>query len=159
MAYIRIKKINNSPYAYLVESENTKKGPRQKVKQYLGRVYGFEKVSDEKISTPVNSKQELLLNLVLSELKSRGFKEKEDVFSFNKIYFDPQTFAVSKRTNKKNVVVSLNEGFLCSYTLQNVLNFKKSRNLTKDGQILAKHFLDAGLQISEEDFVRFYDLI
>ena len=43
MVYIRIKRINKFKYAYLVESFQTDKGSRQKVKKYLGRVYGLER--------------------------------------------------------------------------------------------------------------------
>jgi len=157
MSYIRIKKINNSPYAYLVESFNTSSGPRQKVKQYLGRVYEFEKKMGEVINSKVKNKEDLLLNLVLSELQPRGFKEKRGKFCFNKIDFNPEHFTIKKKT--KNIVLAFNDGYLCDFTLQRILNFKKSNDLNHNAHQLAKYFLEAGLQISEEDFVKFYQLL
>jgi hypothetical protein len=37
--FFRIKKIKGKEYAYLVENEWKKNSSRQKVKQYIGRVY------------------------------------------------------------------------------------------------------------------------
>jgi hypothetical protein len=155
MVFIRIKKINNSPYGYLVESVNTSSGPRQKVKQYLGRVFEFErKVSTDVVSINSGNKEELLLNLVVNELNQRGFDKD---LSFNTVTFDKSSFSLNK--GKRGVVMLMNEGYLCDFTLGRILNFKKSKNLDKDAHTLAKYFLEAGLQISEEDFVKFYGFL
>ena len=42
MAFFRIKKIKGKEYTYLVENEWKRKGSRQKVKGYLGRIYRFD---------------------------------------------------------------------------------------------------------------------
>lgn len=154
MTYIRIKNISNNPYAYLVESQKTSSGPRQKVKQYLGRVYKIEK----KNLFTVND-TDVLNNLVLSELKSRGFKEKKRSFVYNNLIYSKKDFSLTKKIkfeNKKEAVIKLNNGYLCSFSLQRIVNFKKTTDLNKDAHRLAKYFLQAGLEISEEDFVQFY---
>ena len=160
MSYIRIKKINSTPYAYLVKSENTAKGPRQKVKQYLGRVYELKKQKEvENVVDCSKNKKELLSGLIANELVSLGFKEKKGGFHSERLHFNSSALSFKKKSSKKNVVLSLNDGYLCNFTLQRILNFKKSKDLNKDAHTLAKYFLEAGLQVSREDFVRFYELI
>ncbi len=160
MAYIRIKKINNTPYAYLVESVNTSSGPRQKVKQYLGRVFSLEQknkgsfvVSDSK------NKKQLLQGLILSELEPRGFKAKDNLYCFDKVVFNPSSLTINKSSSNKSAVLALDNGYLCNFTLQRIIDFKKSKDFAKDGHVLAKYFLEAGLPIKEEDFVKFYQMI
>jgi len=45
--FIRQKKVKNSHYAYVVRNRWTRKGPRQKVSKYLGKVYKPELIDDE----------------------------------------------------------------------------------------------------------------
>ncbi len=149
MAYIRVKKISGNNYAYLVESEMTPKGPRQRVKKYLGRVYSF----DEKRSKLVAGRG-VLQRVVLGELAKYGFKQEKKGFVCNDVWY----FAKEQKfvKGKKSVVLALNEGYLCEYTLNKIKNFKKSKDLNKDAVKLANLFYQAGLPISEEDFVDFY---
>ena len=156
MAFIRIKKINSNKYAYLVESTNTNKGPRQKVKQYLGRVHELEKNSEgqENYSDSKNRK-DILLSLILPELLSMGFSKKKDKYQHKNLVFCPEKVTITKK-NGKEAVLSVEDGHLCSYTLRRLLNFKKSKDLNADAIKLAKHFLEAGLAVSEEKFVKFY---
>ena len=163
MAYIRTKIINNQKYAYLVESKAAFSGPRQKVEQYLGRIYDLEKNnlhSDENVinKKPILSGKNILLNLTLDELQQHGFVKKKDNYVYDKLIFSPQHFSLSKKNKSslKEAVIALNDGYLCSFTLQRIANFKKTKDFSKDAYSLAKYFLEAGLQISQEDFVKFY---
>jgi hypothetical protein len=162
MVYIRVKKINKYSYAYLVENISTEQGPRQKVKQYLGRVYELEKSKEvEEVSNGQNRK-EILLNLVLPELKVRSFKEKKDLLINKNLIFDTKIFTLKKKTKSKtdkDAIIKLNEGYLCSFTLERILKFQKSKEVKKDAQILAKYFLEAGLLINQQTFVSFYQAI
>ena len=45
--FVRKKKVKKNIYGYLVESKYTKKGSRQKVKKYLGRVFETENTFEE----------------------------------------------------------------------------------------------------------------
>ena len=90
MAYIRTKKINGNKYAYLVEIINTDKGPRQKVKQYLGRVHELEKKKEIGEINEGNTKEEILLNLIVPELSGRGFKEREHNLAYKNFIFNPK---------------------------------------------------------------------
>ena len=157
MAFIRIKKISSNKYAYLVESTNTNKGPRQKVKQYLGRVHELEKNDETNVESNYNpnTKKEILSSLILPELSSRGFSKNKDKFQHKSLLFCPRELSITKK-NGKEAILAVEEGYLCSYTLQRLLNFKKSKDLNSDALKLAKYFLEAGLAISEEKFVKFY---
>jgi hypothetical protein len=160
MVYIRTKKISNNNYAYLVEIINTKKGPRQKVIQYLGRVYDLELKKDIiNQKNNQNNKNEIILSLVLPELLARGFNHKNDKWSFQKLTFNSKELTLTKTIkNKKSkeAIISLNDGYLCTFTLQRIINFKRTKDLQKDAQSLAKYFLEAGLNISQEQFISFY---
>jgi hypothetical protein len=162
MAYIRVKKINKYLYAYLVENVSTTSGPRQKVKQYLGRVYELEKSKEIESSNNGKNKQEILLNLVIPELKVRGFRNKKDKYTNKNLIFDVKYFTLKKKTKsktEKDAIIKLNDGYLCSFTLNRILSFEKSKEVKKDAQVLAKYFLESGLQINQERFVSFYQLI
>ena len=159
MAYIRIKKINNKNYAYLVETQKTIRGPRQKVKKYLGRVYDFEKNGfNNGPNINQKSKKKFLQELIIEELISFGFKNKNRL-SNKKIMFCPNNFTITKVKNNKEAVIRSNDGYIASFTLQRLLNFKRTDNLDQDANNLAKNFLEAGINISEENFIKFYQLL
>ena len=158
MAYIRVKKISNKPYAYLVESQSTKRGPRQRVKQYLGRIYAVEQKENERSTVVGKTKEEFLKEMVLRELMPAGFKEKGAKFSFEQLHFCPQELTLRKKNNKE-AVIKLNEGYLCSFTIDRLHKFSKTDDMNKDALSLAKYFLGAGLTVSEEEFVNFYQLL
>ena len=151
MAYIREKKINKGKYAYLVENTYTPKGPRQKVKKYLGRIYFIESKSE--INQTLSN--DCFHNLILNTLTNFGFKENGSKYLFKNLIFEPKNLTL-KRNNGKEIVISTNKGHLSSFTLQRIQNFKKTKDFNKDAYLLAKYFLEAGLQVSKEDFIEFY---
>ena len=159
MVYIRVKKISKYLYAYLVENVSTKLGPRQKVKQYLGRVYELEKSKEVEEVSNGSNKEEILLNLVIPELEVRRFKKKKALLINKNLTFDTKQFTFKKTTKsktEKDAILKLNDGYLCTFTLKRILTFENSKDVKKDAQILAKYFLEAGLLISQETFVSFY---
>ncbi len=163
MAYIRVKTINRNRYAYLVESTITDQGPRQKVKQYLGRIHELEtKKEVPEFEFVSKSIKKNMLGLILSELVAKGFREKDGLYVKKPFQFSPADFTLLKRARNKqlkSVIIASHEGYLCTFTLQRLLNFKKSKDLKQDGYDLAKYFLEAGLQVSSETFVKFYQLL
>ena len=99
MVYIRTKKINGNLYAYLVKSFKTKKGSRQKVKQYLGRIY---KIDSKNYSTEVNisgrNRNSFLLRMILPKFLSFGFKEKHDCeYVYKNFIFDSRNLSLVKK--------------------------------------------------------------
>ena len=120
MAFIRIKKIKGYEYAYLVENiwKKRKKGARQKVKQFLGRIYKPELVNDIGFSkehgyVKENTFRQIVRELVEYELLKYGAK------GFT-VDFDK---GLVLRNNKK-VALQMNEGFLCNYTLNCPLPYR-----------------------------------
>ena len=153
MVYIRVKRINKQPYAYLVENISTKNGPRQKVKKYLGRIYDYKKNDQDDQSIIAKTKQEFIKNLVVKQLQNHGFKTKDNHSMQDKVSFSLNDLQFNTG------VLAINEGYLCNHTIQQLLEFRKSKDLTKDAHVLAKNFLLAGLPVSKEEFVDFYQLL
>ncbi|MBT4936086.1 hypothetical protein HOL21_00405 [Candidatus Woesearchaeota archaeon] len=157
MAYIRTKNINKNSYAYVVESTKTAKGPRQKVKQYLGRVYETTKSNNiNKSVITAKNKTDFLQQLITKELDKNGFSQQGSHLKLDTVVFLPKSLTLQKK--KKHVVVKLNEGYLCNHTVNNIKKFARTQDIAKDGFKLAKLLLDAGLPISEEEFISFYKL-
>ena len=158
---MRTKIISGKKYAYLVESIKTPSGPRQKVKQYIGRVFEFD--CSRSVSSNVQGKTAKLYlkNLVINYLLSLGFKEKDGILKKKKIYFNLDDFSLLKKTSgkPKSTAIGLNEGYICTFTLSRILNFTKSKNVGSDARILAKYFVEAGFSLSKEQFIQFYQLL
>ena len=180
--FLRIKKINNIQYAYLVDNRwykrRTKdkgKGSRQKVRKYLGRVYSFDKVEDKhffdfkKIGNieeyiEKNGKNGVIKGLVEWELFRHNINKDEfDIDFINKKILkcskNSENFLAHKKSrsdflvNKKEVSLAINEGFLNSYTLARLLDFKFGYDAEKAGLELAKYFVEAGIEVPKEVFV------
>ena len=159
MAYIRIKKIQNQEYAYLVESITTEKGPRQKVKQYLGKVQRYVLPDEVEKNLRLDDKREFVISLVESQLKALGFTMQDKYYEQNGFVFSATDCSFRKKKTTKEIVLTFEQGYLCTFTIQRLLSFTKSKDFNQDAYALAKYFLEAGLQISEEEFVKFYSLL
>ena len=161
--FIRIKKIKNNHYAYLVENKwrkRRKNKVKQKTLKYLGKIY---KVGKESAPRNINSEEfkntsikKLIIELIRNELNSHNFKEiKNNIFELDNSLVDLEKKEVINKNSKKQICLELNNNFLCSYTLRKLLNFKPKKNLTKIqiGKQLANTFESAGISISKEVFV------
>ena len=156
MAFLRTKKINNNTYCYLVQNKHTKKGPRQKVKRYLGKAVRLEPNQEVEFEFPEKpSKPQILNSLIAWELKKHDFKLKNNLYQHKNITFNPKTHQILNR--EKEAALHLNEGFLCSFTVKRILNFKKTNDFQKDAHKLAKFFVEAGINIPQEVFIRVYE--
>jgi hypothetical protein len=151
MAFIRIKKIKGYEYAYLVENiwRKRKKGARQKVRQFLGRIYKPELKNDMEFSKEEeyvknNSFRQIVKDLIEYELLKHGVR---DFF----VDFD-KGFVL--RNNRK-AALQINEGFLCNYTLKNLINFKLEGE--EAGYGLANVFVEAGIKVPQELFVKIFE--
>lgn len=146
MAFIRLKRVGKERYAYLVDNEWTPRGPRQKVKRYLGK---YIELPDEEPAplpaTPVTPGA-----LITSELRGRGFSSKLEL---DGIKVNLRLCTVKQ--NGKNVVLGLNGGFFCAFTLRKLLHFTAQHEAVA-GYALARAFSDAGIRVTREDFVSIY---
>jgi hypothetical protein len=154
MAFFRIKKIKGNEYVYRVENEWKGRTSRQKVKGYLGRACRIEikediqfpdfyRIEDIREYVDENDMQKIMINLVEWELHRHSVSREE-------LKVDIQNRKVSK--NGKDVVLSMNGGFLCGFTLANLLGFKKESE-EQDANRLARAFVEAGIKIPEEVFI------
>ncbi len=159
MTYIRTKKIQKQEYAYLVESVNTEKGPRQKVRQYLGKVHHYSLPEFIPSEMSQNTKREFLNRLIGDHLKALNFNQTNSKIENEHITISLEDCSMQNKKSKKEIVLALNPGFLCQFTIHRILNFKKTPDIRKDGYTLANYFKEAGLQISEKEFVQFYQLL
>ena len=160
MSFIRIKRIKGRRYAYLVENSWTPQGSRQKVSKYLGAVKEFSAQGEEPYSSSLENPEEYLRNksfkeitkeAIKFELSRRGFKETENGFEKDDIKITPD-YVVT--INGKNSVFRLNEGYFCSETANELLNYNGKDDPT--GKKLARAIIGVGIQTDEELFVELF---
>ena len=155
MTFFRIKKIKGKEYAYIVENEWKKNGSRQKVKGYLGRAYKFSLVNDIAFSKyhaigniqnyiESNDNKKIINDLIEWELFKFDIKEEETSI-------DLENIKIQKK--KKNVSLLINDGFICSFTLNRLFNFKPEGDEQADGYRFAKAFVEAGIKVPQEVFI------
>ena len=136
--FVRVKKIKGKRYAYLVENSWVSGRSRQKVKEYLGRVIGDHKTAAPDLSDARD--RELLTQVILLQVPEG-------------VRVDIKKRSVTK--DGKDVVVGLNNGFLCARTLKDIFSALKKEE-TRPGLALAKALSQAGIKVDQEDFVRIY---
>jgi len=169
MAFIRVKEIGKRDgkkyrYAYLVNNKWKKRGQvgsRQKVSKYLGKVVKHEIIPNKELNPDWEklTKLEIIQDLVKHELKLLGFEEdKMDLYD-DKYRFDLKLRKfVDSNGDEVRIVFEMNEGFLCKYTLYRLLNFRvKGDDEREIGIELAKTFLEAGLRVSHEGFIAYFE--
>lgn len=158
MVFIRVKnRVYNgksSDYAYLVENKWSKYGPRQKVIMYLGKIYKFDFVKDSEFKLLEGSYKKLLISLFENELKRHGFGLKNSLFFKDNCYVDLSKLKVYDE-NEKDVVLQINAGFVCDYSLDGLFNlkFEETDDFKKE---FAKKLVLSGLNVRPEVFVNLY---
>ena len=160
--FLRVKKVKGKEYCYLVENQWKKKSC-QKVRKYLGATVHFESdaqnffefydVND--LGDFFNRKTEdLLRDVVLWELAKAGFVDKGRKLEKNNVLADKDKMKLTREG--REVVLALNEGYLCSFTLKRILCFHRSGDIDSDSVELARRFVDAGLNVPKEVFIEFF---
>ena len=168
--FIRIKTRKNSQgisssYAYLVSSRYRKKGVKQKISKYLGKVHSFERVKNVSLQEYLKEDPTAYINkkplktsfasLLRHELENHNFIK----LSGNRLINSNILVNLSTREAKdiatgKPICLSLNDGFLADYTLSRLLNFKAPEALDKEiGKEMAKRLIGAGILLDEQIFV------
>ena len=156
--FFRIKKIKGKEYAYVVENEWGYGGSRQKVKEYLGRAYRFDLKNDIDFRQFV--KADSIKGYIEGNDNSKIINDllEWELFRFN---VDKSVFSVdfgSKKIQKsrKDVVLLINEGFLCSLTLMSLLEFRPADEHT-DSYRFARVFVEAGIKVPQEVFISLFE--
>ena len=156
--FVRAKKIKGRMYAYSVKNTWTEKGPRQKVNAYLGKVVKLESSNSQFNYNPDIEKEpaQVFMGLAKIELMKLGFKENGDLLENESFFFDTGRMSLSeKKGRQKEVVLELNEGFLCNVTLNELMNYKPEND--NDGAKLANLLLASGIKVDEGLFVRLFN--
>ena len=153
MVFVRVKKVRGNKYGYAVENGWTLKGPRQKVVGYLGRVY---KVEEQK----VREFEEFLQKNIENYLEKTEYEEiikdfvefqiKDSKFEID-VVFDRENLNIKNK--KRKIVLAINEGYLCDYTLEKLLKYDGK---DETGFVLADLITAAGLKVPEKVFVALF---
>ncbi|RME54368.1 hypothetical protein D6777_04005 [Candidatus Woesearchaeota archaeon] len=162
MAFIRIKSIQNKHYAYLVKNiwSKRKKYSKQKVVSYLGPLTTLERVKTSSIDLDYSqySSKTIYKKLLAQELLDHGFEKKRFAYEKDNIKVNFSHKAVTK--NEKPVVLELNEGFLCTYTLTKLYNYRpKHLNPKEEGLRYANLLLQAGLRLNQQTFIELFNKV
>lgn len=163
--FIRTKKIKGQDYAYLVENKWTKKGTRQKVKAYLGRVVDVKIAKDVDFSLgSEGSAKEITKSLIKWELLRHGFEENRCLSSSRKTVIAKDNIIIDLRklsikSKGRDVVLRINEGFMCSHSLKHLLRFKSYGEEDEVGVELATAYAEAGIMIPKELFIEIYQKV
>ncbi len=185
LAYIRVKKIGKkgkgNRYAYLVENrwkkrtpKGSKKGARQKVKAYLGKVHDFSRVGDKDFMSHFSVKDvqahfdeygvgKVIKDLLRLELINHGFSENGDFYANGElaVYVGDKDFFIRNLTEEKDrkLVLAMNEGFLCKETFDKLMRFKPRGDEKEIGLELGNALLEAGLKVPQEVFVEMFERV
>lgn len=157
IVFVRVKKIKNNKYAYLVENEWTPWGSRQKVSKYLGKTTLLERNTENKPADLPKNYTLAATQLVIWELLNHKFEPKEQFFVKDDITVDLNKKTV--RRKNKPVVLAMNEGFLCDHTIQQLLAFRPEEKHEETAKKLAQTVLEAGLKLPEEAFVQLFEIV
>ncbi|MEM3127181.1 MAG: hypothetical protein QW331_03895 [Candidatus Woesearchaeota archaeon] len=161
MAFVRKKKIKGKEYAYLVENKWTEKGSRQKVKAYLGKVLMFPQVKNLELKES-EKKDEFIKNLVEWELLKHGFEKQGNLFVQNNVKVLFENNKLKLDDSDVEPAFAFNEGYLCNYFLDQLFSLKlekKDKQKPKTMMKVAKLFVNSGINIPQEAFIKFYDAI
>ena len=156
MSFVRAKKIKGNRYAYLVENTWQGKGSRQHVKAYLGKVLTPE-AGTASSAPDISDKsfEDSVLTLAAWTLSNHGFANGDGLHVREEVSVDLSLKSVKRKT--KDAVLELNEGFLCSHTLNQLLDFVGEGTREEEvGQRLAAALLEAGISVPHETFVELF---
>ncbi|MBI4451515.1 hypothetical protein HY642_06070 [Candidatus Woesearchaeota archaeon] len=154
--FIRLKKIKKHNYAYLVENNWTGDSCRQKVKAYVGKVVEASKDNGEALlERPLADLKfpDAVTELVRWELRKHGFTLDGSIATRDSTTIDLAGKTVLHKG--RPACIKLNNGFLCSHTLQEALNYVHD----DDNEVLALKLVSAGIDVTPEVFVALHEKI
>ena len=157
MAFLRVKRIKVREYCYLVENRwSRRKGARQRVKAYLGPVvrfpsaeidfWEFHHAQPERFLRGKDSTA-IVRDVIRGELERAGFVHDRSVCrkaaGNDTLLFNLQTHKALR--NGQEIVLALNDGYLCRFTVRRILAFDASGDAAADSMPFARLLVDAGL--------------
>lgn len=172
--FIRIKKIKGLEYAYLVKSVWKDKTARQKVVQYLGKVYILKKTNTASFETFCEQEKKDLENADLKTiiqtlmgwtLSQYGFTkdpllQKKWVLEDGKVVGDSEKFKII--SGKKEITLKVNDGYMNACTLKALVDIQLNKNTEEQRQAatsLAKAFVDTGIEVPQDIFIEVFQKV
>ena len=158
MAFFRTKKIKGKEYAYIVENEWRRKGSRQKVKGYVGRVHRFNLINNVGFleHLKIENIENYTSNNDICNIISHLIEWELYRFNISKSEFSIDLSNKRIQKSNKNVAFFINEGFMCSLTLKSLLEFRPEGDEQADAYRLARVFVEAGIKVPQEIFIGLY---
>ena len=169
MGYVRYKAIKGGLYGYWVESSWTAKGPRQKVKEYLGRIAApqrsQQKPLTDYIALPYEStlgaisRPQALKMIIRWALCDYGYAEQQRLLNHldGSVFDLEQMRFVTKEGKKQPLVLRISDGYFCEKTARELLTFKEKGFDRDVGVKLAKAFVLAGIAIPADFFIAYFN--
>lgn len=148
----------NSDIKQITKSRK-KKSSRQKVKQYLGRVYEFEqpkKKYEKKISTDYKTS---IKNLIQWHLEQYGFKKQKNNLIKEELKLNLDTLELKNSKTNSDILIKSYEGYIHSHSLKELHDFDGLGYDEEVGKRLAKTLVKAGLNISKESFIQLFEQV
>ncbi len=154
MPFIRVKQIKGKKYAYLVENTWGSKGPRQKVKKYLGPIVELP-IAEERPFTTENVEKkgfsQLAKEAIANEFLRRGFTVDEKGFIKDTITV---TSTYEVQVGGRNAALRLNDGYFCDFTVAELLAYTGEDDPA--GKRLARLIIACGVHPDEELFFELF---
>jgi len=157
--YIRIKHRTNTSgneydYAYLVQWTSNPIYAHQKHLRYLGKVHTLPQIHPHipHIINHALSPKELLTDLLRVELLKHGFRYYTNYVYTYPPYFVDLHHGTVYTTPHKEVVLQLNAGYLCTYTLQNLFNPEHPLPLTNSKAFVNFLALN-GIDLNQDELI------
>ena len=157
--FVRVKKIKGYQYAYLVENRWKYGTSKQKVKEYLGKVYTFPLEEKPFTGKLEGSFKEDVLKLITWQLSCYGFTMAKLAAIKDGLIVSFQTLKFIQEKSGKPFVLKGKEGYLCRHTFQRLLHFQPEGYEEQVGKELAKAFVDAGINIPKGIFIKLFQKI
>ncbi len=161
--FVRAKLVKGNSYAYLVENKWVNGRVKQLSKKYLGRVIFLTDKNTFPSPSEIDfseSKQAIIKQIICLEFLQYSFtlNSKKTILSMDNISINLLKGKIKK--NKKDIVLFLNGRYVYGTILSQLIDFlqPESHEDTK-GEKLATAFSDAGISISQDQFIQLYKKI
>lgn len=160
MVFVRAKMVKGKKYAYLVQNVWKKGKVNQVVKKYMGKIITLPERKEVFVTIDFDLPlKKVLQALVAQEFLARGFVQtRGEVYIWEKVKVNLTKGIIKEE--EKSVTLFLNGRYLYPRLLRDILDFfaPESDDDIK-GKKLAQAFSDAGISISQENFIALYKKI
>ncbi len=125
--------------------------------KYLGRVHKLDMVDNRDVSPHSRDSFDAILDQIIeNNLSNFRFRRHNKEYLRDNFSVNLETKKVCDNKNKREVSLQMNEGFLNTYTLRQLLNFKPKGDVNQIAFNLANAFVSAGINLPQDIFIQIY---